>query len=106
MSQTDAPRPPLPPFDLEGAVQKARMAEDAWNSRDGIDKLTCGRGLALPDRGLSAPHVVANAHSECVFRSNCAKYSHIPITELVNLSIPYRVFRQRAFASWEYATAS
>jgi len=34
MSQTDAPRPPLPPFDLDGAKQKARMAEDAWNSRD------------------------------------------------------------------------
>ncbi len=34
MSQTDEPRPPLPPFDLEGAVQKVRMAEDAWNSRD------------------------------------------------------------------------
>jgi len=27
-------RPPLPPFDVEGAVQKVRMAEDAWNSRD------------------------------------------------------------------------
>ena len=34
MSQTDEPRPPLPPFDLEGAVQKVRMAEDAWNSGD------------------------------------------------------------------------
>ena len=34
MSETDEPRPPLPPFDLEGAVQKVRMAEDAWNSRD------------------------------------------------------------------------
>ncbi len=34
MSQTDEPRPPLPPFDLEGAVQKVRMAEDGWNSRD------------------------------------------------------------------------
>jgi len=34
MSQTDDPRPPLPPFDLDGAKQKARMAEDAWNSRD------------------------------------------------------------------------
>ena len=34
MSQSDEPRPPLPPFDLEGAVQKVRMAEDAWNSRD------------------------------------------------------------------------
>jgi nuclear transport factor 2 (NTF2) superfamily protein len=27
-------RPPLPPFDEEKAVQKARLAEDAWNSRD------------------------------------------------------------------------
>lgn len=26
--------PPLPPFTLEGAVQKVRLAEDAWNSRD------------------------------------------------------------------------
>ena len=33
---TDAPiaRPPLPPFTRDGAVQKVRMAEDAWNSRD------------------------------------------------------------------------
>lgn len=27
-------RPPLPPFTLETAAQKARMAEDAWKSRD------------------------------------------------------------------------
>jgi nuclear transport factor 2 (NTF2) superfamily protein len=27
-------RPPLPPFDAETAAKKARMAEDAWNSRD------------------------------------------------------------------------
>lgn len=27
-------RPPFPPFTLETAVQKARMAEDAWNSRE------------------------------------------------------------------------
>jgi len=27
-------RPPLPPFDDATAAQKARMAEDAWNSRD------------------------------------------------------------------------
>jgi nuclear transport factor 2 (NTF2) superfamily protein/thiaminase len=30
----EAPRPPLPPFTYETAVQKVRMAEDAWNSRD------------------------------------------------------------------------
>jgi len=27
-------RPPLPPFSRETAIQKVRMAEDAWNSRD------------------------------------------------------------------------
>jgi nuclear transport factor 2 (NTF2) superfamily protein len=27
-------RPPLPPFDRESAIQKVRMAEDGWNSRD------------------------------------------------------------------------
>ena len=27
-------RPPLPPFTLESAIEKVRMAEDAWNTRD------------------------------------------------------------------------
>ena len=27
-------RPPLPPFTVESAAQKARTAEDAWNTRD------------------------------------------------------------------------
>jgi nuclear transport factor 2 (NTF2) superfamily protein len=29
-------RPPLPPFTLETAAQKVRMAEDAWNTRDPV----------------------------------------------------------------------
>ncbi|WP_085318466.1 nuclear transport factor 2 family protein [Derxia lacustris] len=27
-------RPPVPPFTLDSAMQKVRLAEDAWNSRD------------------------------------------------------------------------
>jgi len=27
-------RPPLPPFDAQTAAKKARLAEDAWNTRD------------------------------------------------------------------------
>ena len=27
-------KPPVPPFNLETATQKVRMAEDAWNTRD------------------------------------------------------------------------
>jgi uncharacterized protein len=29
-----ATRPPVPPFTLETAVEKVRLIEDAWNSRD------------------------------------------------------------------------
>ncbi len=29
-------RPPVPPFTYETAVQKVRMAEDGWNSRDAV----------------------------------------------------------------------
>lgn len=27
-------RPPLPPFTLESATEKVRLAEDGWNTRD------------------------------------------------------------------------
>ncbi|MEM8748920.1 MAG: nuclear transport factor 2 family protein [Pseudomonadota bacterium] len=30
----EAPRHPLPPFTREGAIEKVRLAEDGWNSRD------------------------------------------------------------------------
>src|SRR5437016_13497732 len=31
---TTPARPPLPPFTRDSAMQKARLAEDAWNTRD------------------------------------------------------------------------
>jgi nuclear transport factor 2 (NTF2) superfamily protein len=34
MPTSEAPRPPLPPFDTAAATQKLRLAEDAWNTRD------------------------------------------------------------------------
>ena len=34
MSAHPEVRPPVPPFTLETAIQKVRMAEDGWNSRD------------------------------------------------------------------------
>ncbi|MBE0580094.1 nuclear transport factor 2 family protein [Devosia sp.] len=30
----EAERPPLPPFTMESATEKVRLAEDGWNSRD------------------------------------------------------------------------
>lgn len=38
------PRPPLPPFTLESAMQKVRLAEDGWNSRD-ADKVSLAYSL-------------------------------------------------------------
>ena len=34
MSTNPQSRPPFPPFTLETAIQKVRLAEDGWNSRD------------------------------------------------------------------------
>ena len=34
MTNSTETRPPLPPFDRDGAIEKIRLAEDAWNSRD------------------------------------------------------------------------
>jgi nuclear transport factor 2 (NTF2) superfamily protein len=34
MNQPAQQRPPLPPFTLDTAIEKARKAEDAWNTRD------------------------------------------------------------------------
>ena len=34
LSTEETARPPLPPFTRESAIQKVRLAEDAWNTRD------------------------------------------------------------------------
>lgn len=34
MTATPAPRPPLPPFNRESAIEKVRLAEDGWNTRN------------------------------------------------------------------------
>ena len=34
MDRPSESRPPLPPFDRHSAIQKVRLAEDAWNTRE------------------------------------------------------------------------
>lgn len=34
MNGSETLKPPLPPFDRESAIQKVRLAEDAWNTRN------------------------------------------------------------------------
>ncbi|WQI18974.1 nuclear transport factor 2 family protein [Stenotrophomonas maltophilia] len=41
---TESPRPPLPPFTRESAIEKVRLAEDGWNSRD-ADKVSLAYSL-------------------------------------------------------------
>lgn len=43
MSDAQA-RPPLPPFTLESAIEKVRLAEDGWNSPD-ADKVSLAYSL-------------------------------------------------------------
>ena len=40
----EALRPPLPPFTRESAIEKVRLAEDGWNSRD-ADKVALAYSL-------------------------------------------------------------
>ncbi|HEL7748621.1 TPA: nuclear transport factor 2 family protein [Stenotrophomonas maltophilia] len=40
----EAPRPPLPPFTRESAIEKVRLAEDGWNTRD-ADKVSLAYSL-------------------------------------------------------------
>ena len=36
MAHVNDTRPPLPPFTRDTSIQKVRMAEDGWNSRDAV----------------------------------------------------------------------
>ena len=45
---------------------------DAMTGNGGIDKLTCSRGLAVPERGVNALNVDARTHSAGVLKSKDA----------------------------------
>src|SRR5213594_4373148 len=63
MTASPSPRPPLPPFDRDAAIQKVRLAEDACNTRDpqesrpATPRTACGaiaRSFSARDQGLPA----------------------------------------------------
>jgi Protein of unknown function (DUF1348) len=45
-------RPPVPPFTVESAIEKVRLIEDAWNTRD-PEHLALGR--VYPQQPLAQP---------------------------------------------------
>jgi nuclear transport factor 2 (NTF2) superfamily protein len=69
-------RPPLPPFTNETAAQKARMAEDAWNSRDPVkvslaytaDSIWRNRGEFLTGRDAIVAFLTRKWASELDYR--------------------------------------
>ena len=66
-------RPPVPPFTAETAAQKARLAEDAWNTRDpkrGRGRLYDRLVVAEPRRivsGVLAPWTCPGLVDGCGF---------------------------------------
>ena len=59
---TSAARPPFPPFTAETAAQKARLAEDGWNSRDparvAVSARACAERIAVRAGGRRPAFVV------------------------------------------------
>jgi uncharacterized protein len=69
-------RPPLPPYTAETAAQKARLAEDAWNTRDPtrvaqaytIDSLWRNRAEFLQGRGAIEAFLTRKWNRELDYR--------------------------------------
>jgi Protein of unknown function (DUF1348) len=53
MSSITTVRPPLPPFTLETAIEKVRLAEDGWNTRDAV-KVALAYSKPKPQLGFVA----------------------------------------------------
>lgn len=73
-------RPPLPPFTEQSAIEKVRLAEDGWNSRD--------------------PHKVAQAYSVNTRWRNRAEFLNGPdqveafLTRKWNRELDYRLIKE------------
>lgn len=73
-------RPPLPPFTEATAIQKVRMAEDAWNTRD-LDKIV---GVYTKDSQWRNRNEFAVGHSEI----------HALLTRKWNREQDYRLIKE------------
>ena len=60
-------RPPVPPFTLETAMQKVRLAEDSWNSRD---PERVSQGYALDSRWRNRSEFVTGRTSSPSLRES------------------------------------
>lgn len=69
-------RPPLPPFTREAAIEKVRLAEDGWNSRDAekvslaytVDSVWRNRGEFLQGRAAIVAFLARKWNRELDYR--------------------------------------
>ena len=79
-TRIETARPPLPPFDSANAIQKVRLAEDAWNSRD----------PSKVAQGYSADSVWRNRAEFIVGRDEIVQF----LTRKWNRELDYRLIKE------------
>ncbi|PRD43199.1 DUF1348 domain-containing protein [Phyllobacterium phragmitis] len=111
-------RPPLPPFTPETAAQKARMAEDAWNSRDAekvslaytFDSVWRNRGEFLTGRDAIVAFLTRKWMKELDYRLIKEVWAHDGNRIAVRFAYEWRDdsgnwFRSYGNENWEFDDA-
>ncbi|UIJ71104.1 nuclear transport factor 2 family protein [Aurantimonas sp. HBX-1] len=111
-------RPPLPPFTPETAAQKARMAEDAWNSRDPekvslaytVDSVWRNRGEFLTGRDAIVAFLTRKWTKELDYRLIKEVWAHDGNRIAVRFAYEWRDdsgnwFRSYGNENWEFDDA-
>lgn len=108
-------RPPLPPFDLDSALQKVRLAEDGWNSRDPgrvaqaytLDSRWRNRNVFLQGREAIEAFLVSKWQQEHEYRLNKELWSFRENRIAVRFAYEWRDptgawFRSFGNENWEF----
>ncbi|KFN41051.1 DUF1348 family protein [Arenimonas oryziterrae] len=108
-------RPPLPPFDLDSALQKVRLAEDGWNSRDpvrvaqayALDSRWRNRNVFLQGREAIEAFLVSKWQQEHEYRLNKELWSFRENRIAVRFAYEWRDptgawFRSFGNENWEF----
>lgn len=111
-------RPPLPPFTSQTAAQKARMAEDAWNSRDPVkvslaytpDSIWRNRGEFLAGREAIVAFLTRKWAKELDYRLIKEVWTHEGNRIAVRFAYEWRDdsanwFRSYGNENWEFDDA-
>ncbi len=111
-------RPPLPPFSFDDAVQKARLAEDAWNSRDPervslaytIDSHWRNRAEFITGREAIVAFLTRKWHRELDYRLIKEVWAHVDARIAVRFVYEWRDdsdqwYRSHGNENWQFDAA-